>query len=129
MDIEEASSRERKVAKESDCIARNFGALAGMAISGPSAAVFLIGWPHEALGNEISCYLYARVAEGMHEIKYLTAERRRDLWSWFYFGCVAVECDGGDWDVNFLQLQCGGYRQESGELLVLVLSCCQSLGC
>ena len=30
--------------------------------------------------------------------------------------------------MDFLQLQCGGSRQESGEHLVLVLSCCQSFG-
>jgi hypothetical protein len=33
------------VSNSGDCVARNFGALAGLASSGPSAAVFLNGWP------------------------------------------------------------------------------------
>jgi hypothetical protein len=47
------SGREGEVAKQSDGVARNFGVLAGLASSVPSAAVFLHGWPHEALGDEL----------------------------------------------------------------------------
>jgi hypothetical protein len=30
----------------------------------------------------------------MKGVKYLTAERRRDVRSWLYSGCVAVQLDG-----------------------------------
>jgi hypothetical protein len=46
-------------------VARNFGALAGLVSPGPSAAIFLNGWPHEELGDEISRCLNSGVAEGM----------------------------------------------------------------
>ena len=81
VDMEEANSREGRVVEGSDCVARNLTALAGLASSGPSATVFLNGWPHEALGDELSRCLDAWVAEGM---KYVMAERRRDVWSWYY---------------------------------------------
>jgi hypothetical protein len=45
-------------------VARNLGAMAGLPISGPGAAVFLNGWPHEALGDEFSRCLNSGVAEG-----------------------------------------------------------------
>ena len=44
---------------------RNFGVLAGLASSGPSAAVFLDAWPHEALRDEPGHRLNSGVAEGM----------------------------------------------------------------
>ena len=37
-----------------DVLARNLGALVGLASSGPSAAVFLNFLPHETLGDELS---------------------------------------------------------------------------
>ena len=45
-------------------MAGNFGALAGLANSGPSVAVFLNGWPH-ALEEELSCFLNPGEAEVM----------------------------------------------------------------
>jgi hypothetical protein len=85
--MEKTSSWEGKVAKGSDCVAGHFGALAGLASAGPSAAVFLNGWPHEALGDELRRSLDSWVTEGMKGIKYLTAERR-DVRSWFDSGRV-----------------------------------------
>jgi hypothetical protein len=70
-----------------------FGALAGLASSGPSVAVFLNGWPHEALLDELSRCLNTRVAEGVQGVEYLTEERRRDVWAWFTRRCVAVQLD------------------------------------
>jgi hypothetical protein len=46
-------------------VARKFEALAGMERSGPSAAGFLNGWPHEALGDELSRRLNSGMAEGI----------------------------------------------------------------
>ena len=46
-------------------MARNFGAPAELASSGPSEGIFLNGWPHEALGDELSRCLNSGVAEGM----------------------------------------------------------------
>jgi hypothetical protein len=89
--MEKTSSREGKVAKGSNSVAGHFGALAGLASSGPIAAVFLNGWAHEALGEELSRSLDSWVTEGTKGVKYLTAERRRDVRSWFYSGRVAVE--------------------------------------
>ena len=37
-------------------MAGNLGALVGLASSSPNAAVILNGWPHEALGDELSRY-------------------------------------------------------------------------
>jgi len=51
----------------------NLGVLAGLAGSGPSAALFLNGWAHKALGDKLSRCLSSRVAVG---VKYPTAERR-----------------------------------------------------
>jgi hypothetical protein len=45
----------------------------------------------------------------MKGIKHLTAKRRRDVRSWFYSGRVAVELDGGTWNVDFLHPQCSGF--------------------
>ena len=54
MDVNKALRREGEVANWINVVAGNFGALAGLATSGPSAAVLLNGWPHEALGDELS---------------------------------------------------------------------------
>jgi hypothetical protein len=43
----------------------DFGALAGLVSSGPSAAVFQDGWPHEALVDELSRRLDSGLAVGM----------------------------------------------------------------
>jgi hypothetical protein len=82
-----------KVADGSNGVARDFGALAGLASSGPSVAVFLNGWPHEALGDELSRYLDSMVAEGMQGIGYLPTERRLDVWSRFAGGLVTIQLD------------------------------------
>ena len=70
---------------------RETGALAGLASSGPSAA-FLNGWPHEALGDELSRCLNPRVAEGMQGVEDLKAERW-DVWARFTRRGVAVQFD------------------------------------
>jgi len=57
--------REGEVTDWSNGVEGNFGALAGLASSGRSAAVLLNGWPHEALGDEFNGCLNAWVAEGM----------------------------------------------------------------
>jgi hypothetical protein len=72
MKVQKAGRREIKVADRGYGVARNFGALAGLA----SSAVFLNGWPHEALGDELGCSFNAGVAEGMQGVKYLLAKRR-----------------------------------------------------
>jgi len=46
-------------------VARNLGGLAGLANSGPSAAVFLDGWQHEALVDELRSFLNSGVDEGI----------------------------------------------------------------
>jgi hypothetical protein len=58
----------------------NLGVLAGLVGWGPRAAIFLNGWAHEALGDKLSRYLSSKVAVG---VKYLTAERRWDIRTWF----------------------------------------------
>jgi hypothetical protein len=63
--MEEASCGKGKVAKRSDCMAGHFGTVAGLASSGPSAVVFLNGWPHEALGDELDRCLHTWVTEGV----------------------------------------------------------------
>jgi hypothetical protein len=52
--VKEARRREVEVTYWGDGVARVFGALAGLASSGASAAVFLDGWPHDALVDELS---------------------------------------------------------------------------
>jgi len=42
---------EGEVANWSNGVSGRFGVLAGLARSGPYAAVFLNGWPNEALGD------------------------------------------------------------------------------
>jgi len=74
-------------------VAGNFGALAGLASSGPNAAVLLNGWPHEALGDEAYRCLNPWVAEGMQEVEDLTAERGWDVWARFTRRGVAVQLD------------------------------------
>jgi hypothetical protein len=95
--------REGEVASWSDGVA-SFGVLAGLASSGPSVAVFLYGWPHEALGDELCHCLDSRVAEGMQGIEYLMVGRRWDIWSWFTSGCVTVHLDRGTGDEQFFEL-------------------------
>jgi hypothetical protein len=75
-----------------------------LASSGPSAAVFLNGWPHEALGAELSHCLNTRMAEGVQGVEYLTAERKRDVWAWFTRRCVAVQLSRGPRDEDFREL-------------------------
>jgi len=67
--------REGEVANCSNGVAGNVGALVGLASSETSASV-LNGWPHEALGYEISRCLIPLVAEEMQRVEDLTAERR-----------------------------------------------------
>ena len=64
--------REGEVANCSNGVAGNFGALAGFASSETSASVLLNGWPHEALGYEISRCLIRLVAEEMQRVEDLT---------------------------------------------------------
>jgi len=70
----------------------NFGALTGLASSGPSAAV-LNGWPHEAVGDELSRCLNPWVADGMQGVDDLTAERGWNVWAKFTRRGVAVQLD------------------------------------
>ena len=74
-------------------MAGNFGALAGLASSGPSAAVLLNGWPHEALGDELSHCLNPWVAEGMQGVENLTVEMGWDIWARFTRRGVTVQLD------------------------------------
>ena len=57
--------------------------MAGLASSDPSAAVFLKGCPHEALGDKLSRCPNPAVAEGMEGIENLEAEGRRNIWTRF----------------------------------------------
>jgi hypothetical protein len=91
--MKEAGGREGEVNDWSKCVTGNFRVLAGLASSGPSAAVFLHGWPHEALGDELGRCLNTGVAEGVEGIENLTAERRRDVWVWFARRGVVVQLD------------------------------------
>lgn len=86
-------------------MARNFRALAELASSGPSEGIFLNGWPHEALGDELSRCLNSGVAEGMKVVEYLMAERRWDEWMWFPHRCFTVQLDLGTGNEEFLQLE------------------------
>ena len=72
MDVSEAGRWVGEVSKWSENVARNLGPLAGLASSSPSAAAFLNGWPHEALGDVLSRCLNSRLAERMKEVEYLT---------------------------------------------------------
>jgi hypothetical protein len=74
-------------------VAGKFAVLAGLASSGPSAAVFLNVWPHEALGDELGHCLNPWVAEGVQGVEDLTAERRWDVWARFTIRGVAVQLD------------------------------------
>ena len=74
-------------------MAGNVGALAGLASSGPSAAVLLNGWPHEALRDELSHCINPWLADGMQEVQNLTAERRCDVWARFTRRGVAEQLD------------------------------------
>jgi hypothetical protein len=93
VNVKEAGRKESEVANCSDCVSGNFEALAGLAGSGPIAVVFLNGWPHEALGEEISRCFNTRLAEGVQGVENLTAENRRDTWTWFSRRGVAVQLD------------------------------------
>ena len=83
---------------------REIGALAGLASSGPSAAVFLHGWPQEALGDELSRCLDSGMAKGMQGIAYLAAERGRDVGAWFSRGSVAVYLDRSTGNEAFFEM-------------------------
>ena len=74
MNVKEAGRREGEVANWSDCVSGNFGGLAGLSSSGPSAALFLNGWQHEALRDELSCCLNTGLAEEVQGVENLTAE-------------------------------------------------------
>ena len=63
MDVEKTGRRESKVAQGSYRMAGYFGALAGLASSGPIAAVLIDGRPHEALGDELSRCLDAGMTQ------------------------------------------------------------------
>jgi hypothetical protein len=65
MNVQKAGRREGEVANWNYDVARYFGALAVLASSGTSAAVFLNGWPHQALGNELRRCFSSGVAERM----------------------------------------------------------------
>ena len=69
------------------------GALAGLASSGPSVAVLLNCWPHEALGDDLSRCINPWVAEGMQGVEDLMAERGWDVWARFTRRGVAVQLD------------------------------------
>ena len=71
--------------------------------SGPSAAVFLNGCTHEALGDELSRCLNSRVAEGMQGVEYLMAERGWDIGTRFSSRCVTVQLDWGPENEEFLE--------------------------
>jgi len=64
-----------------------------LASSSPSAAVLLNGWPHEALGDELSGCRNPWVAEGMQGVEDLTAERRWDVRARFTRRDFAVQLD------------------------------------
>jgi hypothetical protein len=68
----------------------NLGALSWLAGLGPRAAVVLNGWAKEALGDELSRCLSSSVVVG---VKYLTAERRWEIWTWFYSRCIIVQLE------------------------------------
>jgi hypothetical protein len=65
VDVDKAGWSYGEVANWRNGLARHFRGLAVLASSGPSAAVFLDGWPHEVLGEELSRLLDSGVAEGM----------------------------------------------------------------
>lgn len=74
MNVHKAGRREGEVANWSDGVPENFGALAGLASSGPSAGDFLNCWSHEALEDEFKRCLHSRVTE----CKKLNICRRRE---------------------------------------------------
>jgi len=73
-------------------VARSFGTLASLA-SLASSAVFLKGWPHEALGDELSQCPNPRVAEGVKGVENLETEGRRDIWARFARRGITVQLD------------------------------------
>ena len=73
-------------------MARSFGTLASLA-SLASSAVFLKGWPHEALGDELSQCPNPRVAEGVKGVEKLEMEAKRDVWARCARKGIAVQLD------------------------------------
>jgi hypothetical protein len=61
MDVQKAGRRGAK----SNAVAKNIEALAGLANWGPNAAIFVHGWPHEELGDELSRCFGSGMAEGV----------------------------------------------------------------
>jgi len=73
-------------------------------------AVFLHGWPHEALGDELGQCLDSGMAKGMQGFEYLAAERERDVGC-----CFAVVSQYSSTEVP-------GIRSSSCKALVLTRS-------
>jgi len=76
-----------------DGVARNFGTLGSLASSGPSAALFLKGWPNEALGDDLSRCPKPGVAEGVKGVEKLEMEAKRDVWARCARKGIAVQLD------------------------------------
>jgi hypothetical protein len=85
-------------------VSRYFGALARLASSGPSEAVFLYGWPHEASGDELSRCLDNRMAEGMERFEHLTTGQSGDVRTVCTRSCVTIQLDLGAVDEELGEL-------------------------
>jgi hypothetical protein len=53
MNVQETCCRRCKVAQWSDCVAGDFGTLAGLASTDPGAAVLLHAWPNKTLCDQL----------------------------------------------------------------------------
>jgi hypothetical protein len=61
MDVKETGCRQRKVPNWSNCVAGDFGALAGLANPCLGATILLHAWPHEKLCDQFRYCFSARV--------------------------------------------------------------------
>jgi hypothetical protein len=58
MDVQKMGCRQREASHSSNCVAGDFGALAGL--ESPGAAILLYAWPHETLCDQFRCSLLLR---------------------------------------------------------------------
>jgi hypothetical protein len=71
MDMLEPGCRWSEVSQRSDCMARDFGELAGLASLCPVATILLDSWPDEALCDQLCCCFRAGVRQAMKGLEHL----------------------------------------------------------
>jgi hypothetical protein len=71
MDVQKTGCRQREGSHWSDCVAGDFGALAGLTRPCPGAAILLHAWSHETLCDQLCCCFCAWVRQIMDELEHL----------------------------------------------------------